>query len=91
MTDTRPDVVVDDDADTGVGKHLGWALVLISIAQLMVVLDATIERVVDHVILPAVQHPSCGTQHTTPQGRTDLRNTDQGNHKLTKNKARKTT
>ncbi len=23
--------------------------------------DATIERVVDHVILPAVQHPSCGT------------------------------
>ncbi|RNL65219.1 TetR/AcrR family transcriptional regulator [Nocardioides marmoriginsengisoli] len=24
--------------------------------------DATIERVVDHVILPAVQHPSCGTQ-----------------------------
>jgi AcrR family transcriptional regulator len=53
--------------------------------------DSTIERVVDHVILPAVQHPSCGTQHTTPQGRTDLRNTDQGNHKLTKNNARKTT
>lgn len=26
--------------------------------------DATIERVVDHVILPAVQHPSCGG--TTP-------------------------
>jgi AcrR family transcriptional regulator len=38
--------------------------------------DATIERVVDHVILPAVQHPSCG-------------NPD--NHKLIKLKARKTT
>lgn len=25
--------------------------------------DATIERVVDHVILPAVQHPSCGEDH----------------------------
>lgn len=31
--------------------------------------DATIERVVDHVILPAVQHPSCGTQAGT-QART---------------------
>jgi AcrR family transcriptional regulator len=41
--------------------------------------DATIERVVDHVILPAVQHPSCGA------------GTTQGNHKLTKQKARKTT
>jgi AcrR family transcriptional regulator len=38
--------------------------------------DDAIERVVDHVILPAVQHPSCGAQD---------------NHKLTKNKARKTT
>jgi AcrR family transcriptional regulator len=43
--------------------------------------DATIERVVDHVILPAVQHPSCGKQG----------NTKQGNHKLTKNDTRKTT
>ena len=39
--------------------------------------DATIERVVDHVILPAVQHPSCGES-------------THDNHKLTKHKARKT-
>jgi AcrR family transcriptional regulator len=39
--------------------------------------DATIERVVDHVILPAVRHPSC-SEHPT-------------NQKLTKTKARKTT
>ena len=38
--------------------------------------DAIIERVVDHVILPAVRHPSCGTND---------------NHELTKKKARKTT
>jgi AcrR family transcriptional regulator len=38
--------------------------------------DATIERVVDHVILPAVQHPSCGAPD---------------NHKLSKSKTRKTT
>jgi len=37
--------------------------------------DATIERVVDHVILPAVRHPSCG---------------ETGNHKLKKT-TRKTT
>jgi AcrR family transcriptional regulator len=37
--------------------------------------DATIERVVDHVILPAVRHPSCGAT---------------GNHKLKKT-TRKTT
>jgi AcrR family transcriptional regulator len=42
--------------------------------------DAGIERVVDHVILPAVRHPSCGTQ----DGNTT------SNHKLT-NTARKTT
>ena len=40
--------------------------------------DATIERVVDHVILPAVQHPSCGEQQ-------------QGNHKLKQHTTRKTT
>jgi AcrR family transcriptional regulator len=40
--------------------------------------DATIERVVDHVILPAVRHPACGTHDET------------SNHE-TKNKARKTT
>jgi AcrR family transcriptional regulator len=44
--------------------------------------DAAIERVIDHVILPAACHPSCGTQDSSTQ---------QGNHKLTKNKARKTT
>ena len=46
--------------------------------------DATIERVVDHVILPAVQHPSCGDRGPATGPRT------QSNHKL-KNKARKTT
>jgi EmrB/QacA subfamily drug resistance transporter len=40
-----------DTADTGVGKHLGWALVLISIAQLMVVLDGTIVN----IALPYIQ------------------------------------
>jgi AcrR family transcriptional regulator len=40
--------------------------------------DATIVRVVDHVILPAVQHPSCGEQQ-------------QGNHKLKQHTTRKTT
>jgi AcrR family transcriptional regulator len=43
--------------------------------------DATIERVVDHVILPAVRHPSCGEHGSTTHD----------NHKLTKDKARKTT
>jgi EmrB/QacA subfamily drug resistance transporter len=34
------------DAETGSGqRHLGWALVLISVAQLMVVLDATIANI----------------------------------------------
>jgi hypothetical protein len=58
--------------------------------------DTTIERVVDHVILPAVRHPSCGTQGSTTQGDSMQGNstqgsTKQGNHKLTKDKARKTT
>ena len=48
--------------------------------------DATIERVVDHVILPAVRHPSCGKQAGT-----QARTTQQGNPKFTKTKARKTT
>jgi AcrR family transcriptional regulator len=43
--------------------------------------DATIERVVDSVILPAVRHPSCGTQDSSTQS----------NHKLTNHNARKTT
>jgi EmrB/QacA subfamily drug resistance transporter len=45
MTDTRPDVDVDEATDSGAGKHLGWALVLISVAQLMVVLDASIANI----------------------------------------------
>ena len=51
MTDTRPDVDVDEAADSTAGKHLGWALVLISIAQLMVVLDGTIVN----IALPYIQ------------------------------------
>jgi AcrR family transcriptional regulator len=50
--------------------------------------DATIERVVDHVILPAVRHPSCGEQCSNTNTQS---NHKQGNHKLTKDKARKTT
>lgn len=42
--------------------------------------DATIERVIDHVILPAVQHPSCGA-----------RRDGKGNHKLKQHTTRKTT
>ena len=41
--------------------------------------DTTIERVVDHVILPAVRHPACSAHE------------DKSNHELTKKKARKTT
>jgi EmrB/QacA subfamily drug resistance transporter len=48
MTDaTTPAVAAatsEEDAP-GVGRHLGWALVLISVAQLMVVLDATIANI----------------------------------------------
>jgi EmrB/QacA subfamily drug resistance transporter len=50
MTDTRSPSV-EDGTDTGVGKHLGWALVLISVAQLMVVLDGTIVN----IALPYIQ------------------------------------
>ncbi len=40
-------------SDEGSGtRHLGWALVLISVAQLMVVLDATIAN----IALPFIQH-----------------------------------
>src|SRR3954454_15854034 len=49
MTDTRS--VEAEATDTGVGKHLGWALVLISVAQLMVVLDGTIVN----IALPYIQ------------------------------------
>jgi AcrR family transcriptional regulator len=47
--------------------------------------DATIERVIDHVILPAVRHPSCGAPEE------DKGNTRQGNHKLKQHTTRKTT
>ena len=40
-----------ENSETGVGKHLGWALVLISVAQLMVVLDGTIVN----IALPYIQ------------------------------------
>ena len=53
--------------------------------------DATIERVVDHVILPAVQHPSCGDHGSKKQGSTSRTRTRKTDHKLTTNKARKTT
>ena len=42
---TRPDVTVEVDEDSGGGRHLAWALVLISMAQLMVVLDASIANI----------------------------------------------
>jgi EmrB/QacA subfamily drug resistance transporter len=51
MTDTRV-VSESETAGTGVGKHLGWALVLISVAQLMVVLDGTIVN----IALPYIQN-----------------------------------
>jgi len=53
--------------------------------------DATIERVIDHVILPAVRHPSCGAQRSSTHRNTKQSNTRTTNHKLTKNDARKTT
>ena len=53
MTDiTTPEATSSrETSDTGAGKHLGWALVLISIAQLMVVLDGTIVN----IALPYIQ------------------------------------
>jgi EmrB/QacA subfamily drug resistance transporter len=36
---------VDEAATSGTHRHLGWALVLISVAQLMVILDATIANI----------------------------------------------
>ena len=51
MTDTRPDVAVEEVAETKGNKRLVWALVLISVAQLMVVLDGTIVN----IALPYIQ------------------------------------
>jgi len=58
--------------------------------------DATIERVVDHVILPAVQHPSCRTQDSATQDSTAHHSTAQnsphpGDQPKTSDQTRKTT
>src|SRR4051812_50123313 len=45
------DVVSTEDTTSGKKQHLGWALVLISVAQLMVVLDGTIVN----IALPFIQ------------------------------------
>jgi len=42
MTDTSRE---SGSTDSGAGRHLGWALVLICVAQLMVVLDGTIANI----------------------------------------------
>jgi EmrB/QacA subfamily drug resistance transporter len=51
MSDTRPDVAVEEAAEPKGDRRLLWALVLISIAQLMVVLDGTIVN----IALPYIQ------------------------------------
>jgi len=51
MTDTAT-VAGDSTEASGSHKHLGWALVLICVAQLMVVLDSTIAN----IALPFIQH-----------------------------------
>jgi EmrB/QacA subfamily drug resistance transporter len=52
MTDTTTAAVGDStEAPAGAHKHLGWALVLICVAQLMVVLDSTIAN----IALPFIQ------------------------------------
>jgi len=45
MTDITTDAYVAEENPPGRRRHLGWALVLISVAQLMVVLDATIANI----------------------------------------------
>lgn len=51
MTDTT--TATEDSTETSAGQaHLGWALVLISVAQLMVVLDSTIAN----IALPFIQN-----------------------------------
>src|SRR4249919_2365284 len=51
MTDTQPDVSVEEVTETKGNRRLLWALVLISVAQLMVVLDGTIVN----IALPYIQ------------------------------------
>ncbi|MGY2704371.1 MFS transporter [Nocardioides sp. HB32] len=46
------DVASAESTSSGSKQHLGWALVLISVAQLMVVLDGTIVN----IALPFIQH-----------------------------------
>ncbi|NUS51742.1 MAG: MFS transporter, partial [Nocardioidaceae bacterium] len=46
------DVASAESTRSGRKQHLGWALVLISVAQLMVVLDGTIVN----IALPYIQH-----------------------------------
>ena len=46
------DVASSESTSSGSKQHLGWALVLISVAQLMVVLDGTIVN----IALPFIQH-----------------------------------
>src|SRR4051794_5530275 len=52
MTDQRTDVPAAEAAAPAGHSRLGWALVLISVAQLMVVLDGTIVN----IALPYIQH-----------------------------------
>src|SRR5689334_20968896 len=52
MTDTAPRTTTESSPPSSAGqRHLGWALVLISVAQLMVVLDSTIAN----IALPFIQ------------------------------------
>ncbi|MCW2867697.1 MAG: transporter [Marmoricola sp.] len=51
MTDVSTAPAAPTTRDEGAPRHLGWALVLISIAQLMVVLDSTIAN----IALPFIQ------------------------------------
>jgi EmrB/QacA subfamily drug resistance transporter len=51
MTDTQPDVIVEEITESKGNRRLLWALVLISVAQLMVVLDGTIVN----IALPYIQ------------------------------------
>ena len=55
----QPDVTASAGHDS---QHLGWALVLICIAQLMVVLDATIAN----IALPYIGRTSTSPARTSP-------------------------
>jgi EmrB/QacA subfamily drug resistance transporter len=51
VTDTKPQQIDGPTEEEAKGQHLGWALVLICVAQLMVVLDGTIVN----IALPYIQ------------------------------------